>query len=200
MFNLSKTKPVILPFKPSMSPQLRGPAVTLSLISETLALFLNLHFFHLNYNWSPNHINSTNVIPCSLSSRSGIAIATNHICDTTLKILRGSRALIRSSTVLCHWPQALFKPSLTSLISYPATLLCSTLYFCQNKCLWSPKCVMLTLFQGLVLLLQCSHYFSASRVKWLISTHASWLSSGVLFTKSLSWCPSLGCSSRVFEI
>lgn len=148
MFNLSKTKPVILPFKPSMSPQLRGPAVTLSLISETLALFLNLHFFHLNYNWSPNHINSTNVIPCSLSSRSDIAIATNHICDTTLKILRGSRALIRSSTVLCHRPQALFKPSLTSLISYPATLLCSTLYFCQNKCLWSPKCVMLTLFQG----------------------------------------------------
>lgn len=136
----------------------------------------------------------------SLSGRSEFIITTNH--NIALKILEVPENREGTAQLCTVALKAFWKPPLTYHTD-PATLCCCTLYFCPNGRLWSSKCFLLVLTQGL-----CTCFSVCWTLSLLLCTPCQLthvytgfrLCSGVFSTKSLSWCPRLGWSSPVPEI
>lgn len=127
-------------------------------------------------------------------------ITTNH--NIALKILEVPENREGTAQLCTVALKAFWKPPLTYHTD-PATLCCCTLYFCPNGRLWSSKCFLLVLTQGL-----CTCFSVCWTLSLLLCTPCQLthvytgfrLCSGVFSTKSLSWCPRLGWSSPVPEI
>lgn len=141
------------------------------------------------------------VMSYSLSGRSDFVITTSHVCNTTLKVLRGSRPL----TALCQRAQNLFKkPSiryatdlLSSLSPVLESVFSSKWMSVVSKMFHSgtppgPLHMLLLLLEFSLLLCspcQLTYFYTCFMTQFLCLLHQ----------KSF-WCPRVGWSSPVSGI